>query len=85
MIRQTLITMHERALRLFAHRWFLIGFSLTGAGFHGETFPVNDHKGARSLITAHFNRVWESDRVAKRDGTSATYRFPRGTQEQKTA
>jgi len=60
MIRRTLITMHRNALRLFAHRWFLIGFEISGAGFHGETFPVSSHKGARALVTAYFNRVWDS-------------------------
>lgn len=76
MIKNTILRMHEHALRLIAHRWFLIGFSLSGAGFHGETFPVSNHKGARSLVTAHFNRIWQAERNAKVAGEPipTTYR-----------
>lgn len=81
MIRRTLLTMHETALRLIAHRWFLVGFSLSGAGFHGETFPVCSHKGARSLLTVHFNRIWNSERVAKSGGKPVPNTYSRADLE----
>ncbi len=56
-----LLTMHPRALRLVAARWFLVGWSLSGRGFHGENHNVSKHKATRSLLLAHFNRIWEGE------------------------
>lgn len=65
MIKQTLLTMHRRALKLVCHRWFLMGFSLSGEGFNGERTQVRSSSAARALVTAHFNRVWSQEEARR--------------------
>ncbi len=56
-MRETMITLNKEALKLVARRWFLLGFKLSGHGFHGESTP-DQHKGIRSLLIAYFENRW---------------------------
>jgi len=56
-IKDRLVHMSRHALRALAADWFLRGFALSGRGFHGESLP-SDHEGARSILLAEFDRIW---------------------------
>lgn len=55
---RTLITMSPAAHRALAAKWFLLGFRLSGKGFHGENYDVKRFPGLVSLLLAEFDRVY---------------------------
>ncbi len=67
--RRVNVVMNPESLRLFAYRFFMLGFNETGAGFHGEYFknrkltPQN-LKAIRDIMNARFNRAYTT-----REGT----------------
>lgn len=63
MSRSLLTRLGESVLKASALRWFLVGFGLSGRGFHGEVCPLT-RSAVRSLLTAEFNRRWAEDRMA---------------------
>lgn len=62
--RRTLITMAPDALRLFAYRFYRLGFNDTGSGFHGEMLKNEKltQKNLQALIgllNVRFNRAYQ--------------------------
>jgi hypothetical protein len=55
----------EPVLKASAFRWFLLGFALSGRGFHGEVCPP-DRKAVRALLAAEFNRRWAADDLGRK-------------------
>lgn len=59
--RPTLVVMSPQALKLFAYRFYRLGFSDTGSGFHGEVFTrakPHNMKALTSILVARFNRAY---------------------------
>ena len=62
-VHKTNLTMTPDALKLFALRYYLLGFGDTGRGFNGEvTEPTN--KAVRSILAVRFDRLYKT-----REGT----------------
>ncbi len=55
--RRTNLVMTPEALRLFAYRYYLLGFGDTGKGFHGESAPASN-KTIQSILGIRFNRLY---------------------------
>lgn len=69
-MRSLLARVAEPILKASALRWFLMGFALSGRGFHGEVCPLT-REAVRSLLTAEFNRRWSEDKLGtSRSGKS---------------
>lgn len=56
--RPTLIQMSPYALKLFARRWYMLGFGDTGKGFHGESMDPTSRV-VRSLLTTRFDHLYK--------------------------
>lgn len=56
---RTVLTMSPEALKLFALRYYLLGFGDTGRGFNGDTIPA-DNKAIRSILGVRFDRLYKS-------------------------
>lgn len=59
------VLISRAALRAFAERWFLLGFRLSGRGFHGETYDDHKYPALRQLLLAEFTRVWDREHQEK--------------------
>ncbi len=56
---RTLLTMTPEALKLFALRYYLLGFGDTGRGFNADTVAP-DNKAIRSILGVRFDRLYRT-------------------------
>jgi hypothetical protein len=71
-LRDRLLTMSRKALRLVAGRWFLAGFKLSGRGMNGETADLDASPATRRLLMTEFARLWTED--SRREEVAAAQR-----------
>ena len=58
--RTSNLTLSPAALKLFARKWFLHGFTTSGYGFNGESTPAAN-RAVRSIILSYFNRLYDTE------------------------
>ena len=61
-LRERLLVMHPRVLRLVAQRYYLAGFAASGQGMNGETVDVRAESAVVRLLRAEFSRLWKERR-----------------------
>lgn len=58
-----LTTMSPKARRAFAIKCALAGFAASGRGFNGETYDREKHPSVTTMLTTHFERLYDEGKL----------------------